>query len=106
MTGWDDRAKSAETQYKNQQEQAFKVTARRNKLLGMWVAERLGLSGGAVDEYAKTVVAADFEKPGDDDVIEKVLGDLAAGGKPSTAAEIRAQLDRFAAEAKKQLSQG
>src|SRR5690349_3537759 len=103
MTSWDERAKGAETQYKRDQELAFKVTARRNKLLGLWVAERLGKAGADAEAYAKTVVEADFQKPGDDDVIEKVLADLAQAGKPSNAGEIKARLEHYTAEARKQV---
>jgi hypothetical protein len=106
MTSWDERAKGSESQYKRDQELTFKVTARRNKLLGLWVAEKLGKAGPDADAYAKTVIEADFEKPGDDDVIDKVLADLAQAGKPSTAGEIKARLEHYAAEARKQLTQG
>ncbi len=79
---------------------------RRNKLLGLWVAERLGLPAGeAAEAYARSVVAADFELPGDDDVIAKVRGDLAAKGIGLTDAELRIELARAAVEADRQLAE-
>lgn len=106
MTSFEERAKGAEAQYKRNQENAFKITARRNKLLGLWVAEQLGKTGADADAYAKTVVEADFQKPGDDDVIEKVMADLTAAGKPSTVGEIKSRLEHFGGEAAKQINAG
>jgi hypothetical protein len=78
MTGFDDRKRSEESRYKHDQELLFKARNRGNKLFGLWIAERLGLSGDAAAAYAKEVVMADFEAPGDDDVYTKVQADLAA----------------------------
>jgi hypothetical protein len=77
MTTFDDREKQEETRYKHDQELQFKARNRGNKLFGLWIAEKLGLSGDAADSYAKDVVMADFEAPGDDDVFDKVRPDLA-----------------------------
>jgi hypothetical protein len=83
----------------------FRITARRNRLFGLWAATRLGLSAGeAAEAYAKAVVAADLEAPGDADVIEKVRTDLDKRGIAVTEAELRAELARAAAEARRQLS--
>jgi hypothetical protein len=82
----------------------FKVKARRDRLFGLWLAAQFGLSGEAADAYAKEVVAADLEKPGDDDVIEKVLRDAAAKGITLTAQDIRHELGRFFAVAKAQIA--
>lgn len=103
MTTFDDREKSFEAKYKRDQELQFKVTARRNKLLGLWAAQKLGLAAGEADSYAKDVVAADFERPGDDDVLEKVLGDLTDKGVPSSEKEVRKEMDRLLAVAKEQI---
>ncbi len=103
MSGFEDRQKGFENKFKHDQELQFKVTARRNKLLGQWVAGKLGLSGAAADDYAKTVVAADFAKPGDDDVIDKVLADLSAKGVTLTKHDIARELTRLADEAKSQV---
>jgi hypothetical protein len=75
MTTFNNREKAFEDKYKHDQDLQFKVEVRRNKLLGLWVAELLGLSGADADAYAKEVVSADFEEPGDADVVRKVLGD-------------------------------
>lgn len=96
MTTFDSREKSFESKFAHDEALRFKATARRNKLLGQWAAERLGLSGAAADDYVKTVVRADFEKPGDEDVIAKVAADLA--GKVSDA-EIRMKLHGLMADA-------
>ena len=103
MSGFDDREKGFEAKYRLDQETQFRVTARRNKLLGQWAAGKMGLTGDAVETYAREVVAADFQKPGDADVIEKVLQDLTARKITSTEAEIRKQLDTLAATAREQV---
>jgi hypothetical protein len=106
MRNIDDRKKGFEAQFVHGQELAFRITARGNKLLGLWAAERLGLPAGEPAEaYAKGVIAADFQAPGDDDVIEKVRGDLAAKGIEVTAEEVRAELARAAAQAREQLTE-
>jgi hypothetical protein len=78
MTTFDDRERHEETRFKHDQELAFKARNRGNRIFGMWIAEQLGLSGEAAANYAKDVVLADFEMPGDDDVLTKVKADLAA----------------------------
>jgi hypothetical protein len=103
MTTFDKREQGFEDKFKHDQETAFKVAARRNKLLGLWAAERLGLKGEAAEAYAREVVSADFQKPGDEDVIEKVTKDFAAKNVGIDAAQVRDQLARCAAEARKQV---
>ena len=78
MTGFDDRKRSEESRFKHDQELTFKARNRGNKIFGLWVAERLGLSREEASAYAKDVVMADFEMPGDDDIFTKVRADLAA----------------------------
>ena len=78
MTTFDDRERSEETRFKHNQELTFKARNRGNRMFGMWVAEQLGLTGEAADSYAKDVVVADFESPGDDDIFDKVRADLSA----------------------------
>ena len=78
MTAFEDREKQEEARYKHDQELMFKARNRGNKLFGLWIAEKLGLSGADAENYAKDVVMADFEAPGDDDVFDKVKPDLAA----------------------------
>jgi hypothetical protein len=105
MTNFDERKRGFEADFARDQDLSFRVTARRNRLLGLWAAERLGIAAGATaEDYAKTVVAADFEAPGDDDVLEKVRGDLVAKGIEISAAEIRAELGRAAILAREQLT--
>ena len=106
MRSFDDRKKGYEAEYQRNQEQAFRVTARRNRLFGLWAAEKLGMAAGdAAEAYARTVVDADFERPGDGDVIEKVQTDLAAKGMQLSEAQLRTELTRAADEAKRQLTE-
>jgi hypothetical protein len=82
MTTFDNREKAFEDKYKHDQELQFRVEVRRNKLLGLWAAELLGKD--AAEAYAKEVVSADFEEPGDADLVRKLLGDLEDGGVEMT----------------------
>ena len=75
-TSFDKREEGFEKQFAHDEELRFKASARRNKLLGLWIAEKLGMSGADADAYAKSVVMADFEEAGDDDVFRKVRKDL------------------------------
>ncbi len=104
MSKFDDREKAFEAKYKLDQERAFKANARRCKLVGLWAAEQMGISGEAAEAYAKEVVAADFEKPGQDDVVEKVLADLTAKGLDISEHMVRIEMDRFYEEAAKQIA--
>ena len=103
MTTFDDREKAFEKKYEHDQDLKFKVNARKNKLLGLWAAGLIGKSGADAEAYAKDVVMADLERPGDSDVIEKLVKDLAAAGKPMEDHTIRKQADRLAEEAKAQI---
>ena len=104
MTTFDEREKGFEAQYKRDQELQFKITARRNKLLGLWAAEKMGVSGDAADAYAKEVVVADFDEPGDDDVLRKVLGDLKEKGLGIDDKDVRAEMDRLMDVAAEQIT--
>lgn len=103
MTTFDDREREFEARFKHDQELRFKITARRNRLLGAWAAQRLGLTGADADAYTKDVVAAQFEAGGDNHVIDKVVGDLSAKGHTTTPAQVRFELEHFAEQAKRQL---
>jgi hypothetical protein len=103
MTTFNDREKSFEKKFEKDQELQFKVNARRNKLLGLWAAGLMGKSGADAEAYAKEVVLADFEKPGDSDVMAKLVKDLAAAGKPTDERTIRKQAERLGEDAKKQV---
>lgn len=106
MTTFDKREDAFERQFAHDEELKFKAEARRNKLLGLWAAEKLGKSGADADAYAKEVVAADFEEAGDGDVLRKVLGDLTAKGTAVTEADIRAQMSDLLAVAVAQIKAG
>lgn len=99
MAQFDDRRESFEKKFAHDEELRFRATARRNKALGLWAAGQLGRSGPEADTYAKTVVAADFEEAGDDDVLRKVRADLAAGGVEASDAALRARMDELMARA-------
>jgi hypothetical protein len=92
MAGFDDREKGFEAKYRLDEDTKFRIRARRNKLLGLWLAEQFGLKGDAADAYAREVVAADLEKPGDDDVIEKVMTDIRTRGLAIDAKTVAKQL--------------
>jgi len=92
MTTFDDRERHEETRFKHQQELAFKARNRGNKLFGLWIAEQLGLSGEAAENYAKDVVVADFDLPGDEDIFTKVRADLAAKGVDISERSLERQL--------------
>src|ERR1700675_2775012 len=97
MSNFDKREEGFEKKYALDEEQKFKAEARRNKLLGLWVADKLGMSGAQDNAYAREGVAADFEEAADRDVVHKVTGDLAAKGVAITEAEIRAKMDELLA---------
>lgn len=103
MTTFDDREKAFENQFAHDQEMAFRVTARRNRLVGEWAAVRMGLTSAESDAYAKAVVQADFEEAGDEDVIRKLLGDLTAAGVETNDEEVRQALSDKMVEARRQL---
>src|ERR1700761_5755244 len=106
MTTFDKREKGFETQFALEEELKFKADARRNKLLGLWVAEQLGLSGEAATSYAKAVVAADFEAAGDHDVVRKVTADLAAKGITIPETQLRTKMGELMALAIAQVKAG
>jgi hypothetical protein len=103
---FDDRRKGQEGKFAHDAELRFKAEARRNKLLGLAVAEMLGKTGDAAALYAKEVVASDFEEAGDDDVVRKVLADLKAGGIAMTEADLRTKMADLMDEAIAQVQAG
>ncbi len=108
MTTFDDRERAFENMYARDQEMQFRIIARRNRLLGAWAANLMGLTDVEAESYAKDVVRADFEEAGDEDVIRKVLGDLTSAGVECDEARIREALEHKTVEARRQLmeSQG
>ena len=103
MTTIADREKEFENRFKHDEEFRFKVTARRNRMLGLWAGQLLGLAADAAEAYAKDVVAAQFQAGGDQRVVDKLVFDLAAQDPTITPARITFELDHFAAQAKRQL---
>ncbi|MEL6238763.1 MAG: DUF1476 domain-containing protein [Pseudomonadota bacterium] len=103
MTDFNDRKRAEEAKFAADGETAFKIAARRNRLLGEWAAGLMNLTQEETDAYKKSVVQADFEEAGDEDVIRKLLGDLTSADTSVTEADIRAKLDEMAIEAKRQL---
>ncbi|MEZ5939438.1 MAG: DUF1476 domain-containing protein [Hyphomonadaceae bacterium] len=103
MSGFDNREKAAENKFALDQELRFKANARRNKLLGQWAAGLLGKAGADADAYAAEVVKSDFEAPGDEDVFQKVRGDLEAAGVDQSEHQIRRQMEELMAVAVEQV---
>jgi hypothetical protein len=106
MTTFDKREEGFEKKFALDEEQKFKAEARRNRLLGLWAAEKLGLTGDAATAYSKEVVAADFEEAGDQDVENKVMKDFAAKGIAISAPEVRAKMTELMAVAAAQVREG
>ena len=103
MTTFKDREKAFEDKYKHDQELQFKVEVRRNKLLGLWLAEQLGMESGDADAYAKEVISADFEEPGEEDVVRKVMGDIAARNVDLSEHRVRKKMEELLSVAKEQI---
>jgi hypothetical protein len=103
MTDFNDRKRGEEAKFAMDADTAFRVAARRNRLLGHWAAARMSLTPEETEAYAKAVVQADFEEAGDEDVIRKVLGDLTAAGVDIDEAGVRAALEEKGVEARRQL---
>lgn len=103
MTTFDDRERAFEAKFAHDEEMMFRVTARRNRLLGQWAAGKMGLTPEETDAYAKAVVQAEFEEAGDEDVVRKLVGDLTAAGVSVDEAEVRRALETQAVEARRQL---
>jgi hypothetical protein len=103
MTTFDDRERGEEAKFARDQELMFRIAARRNRLLGEWAAARMNLSAEETDAYAKSVVQANFEEAGDEDVIRKLLGDLTSAGVETSDTELRAALEAKQVEARRAL---
>lgn len=103
MANFDERKDSFEKKFAHDETLKFKAGARRNKLLGQWAAGLMGYGAEKAEEYAKSVVKADFEEAGDEDVFRKIKADLAAAGVEQTDHQIRRHMEEFMAEAIRQL---
>ncbi len=106
MTTFDKREEGFEKKFAHDEELQFKANARRNKLLGHWAAEKLGLTGADAEAYAKTVVMADFEEAGDDDVFRKVSTDFQAKGVAQSEHQIRRTMEELMNAAIAQIKTG
>ncbi|HEY7766421.1 MAG TPA: DUF1476 domain-containing protein [Aestuariivirgaceae bacterium] len=103
MTTFDKRKEGFESKFARDEELRFKATARRNKLFGLWAAEKLGLSGAEAEAYAKTVVSADFTEPGDEDVFRKVRADFDAKKVAQSDHQIRRTMEELMSKAIEQV---
>ena len=106
MTTFDKREEGFEKKFAHDEELRFKASARRNKLLGLWAAEKMGLSGPAADAYAKEVVVADFEEAGDEDVFRKLRKDLDAKGVALSDQDVRKAMIELMGQAIDQIKAG
>ena len=107
MTNFNDRERGEEAKYAFDEENQFKIAARATRLVGEWAALLMGLTAEEADAYKKSVVQADFEEAGHEDVIRKLLGDLTGAGCEVDEAEIRAKLEECTIEARRQfMTQG
>jgi len=106
MTTFDDRERAYEAGFAHDQEQEFKAEMRRDRLIGLWAGERMGLAGEALEAYAKSIIRADMQEPGDEDVFRKVIADLAEKGVECLPHELRARMDDFLAKARADLKAG
>jgi hypothetical protein len=106
MTTFDKREEGFEKRFALDEAQRFKANARRNKLLGLWAAEKLGLAGAEADAYAKEVVMADFEEAGDDDVFRKIRRDFDAKSVAQSDHQIRRTMDELMAKAAAEIKAG
>jgi hypothetical protein len=106
MTSFDQRKDAFESKFAHDEELRFKATARRNKLLGLWAAEKLGKTGPEAEAYAKSVVMADFEEAGDEDVVRKVLADLASISPKPGETDVRRAMHELMAQAIEQIQKG
>ena len=103
MAQFDDRKKAFEDKFAHDKDVQFKVNARRNKLLGLWAAEQMGLTGDAAQKYAKSVIESDFEEAGDEDVFKKVAADFKAKKVDLSDHRLRKRMDELLAEARDQV---
>ena len=106
MTTFDKRKEGFEQKFAHDEELKFKAMARRNKMLGLWAADKLGLTGDAAQTYAKEVVLADFEDPGTQDVFQKIRKDFDAKGVAQSDHQIRRTMDELLQQAVAQIKSG
>ena len=103
MTTFDERERAFEAKFARDQEMQFRIHARRDRLLGLWAAERMGLTDAEAETYARDLIRSDFETIGDDDVVRRLTGDFTAAGIEVDEAEIRARIEEKTIAARRQL---
>jgi hypothetical protein len=103
MTSFEDREKGFERKFAHDEELRFKATARRNKLLGLWAASEMGITGDAAQAYAREVIRADLEQPGEEDVFRKIRKDFDAKGVPQSDHQIRRKMSELMGESVAQI---
>jgi hypothetical protein len=103
VSTFDDREKGFESKFAHEQELEFRAMARRNRLAGLWAAELMGLEGEHREDYARAIIRSDFEHPGDEDVIRKLVQDLSAAKVNITETEVRSKMEEFLAQAREHL---
>ena len=103
MSQFDDRERAFEAKFARDEEMQFRITARRNRLLGQWAARQMGLTEAEAESYAKDVIRSDFEEAGDHDVVRKVLGDLTSAGIDCDEDQVREALSNKEIEARRQI---
>ena len=103
MTTFDDHERAQEAKFARDEETLFRIQARRNKLLGQWAAALMGLDAAETEAYARSVIQAEFEESGDEDVVRKLLGDLISAGVDVNVADVRSAMDEKTIEARRQL---
>lgn len=106
MSAFEDRKNAMENKFAHDEELKFKATARRNKLLGLWAAEKLGLAGDKAEDYAKEVIRADFDEPGDEDVFRKLRADFDAANIDQSDHQIRRTMADLLVTASEQIESG
>lgn len=106
MTTFDEREQGFEAKFAHDQDVEFKTNARRNRLLGLWAADLMGLQEQHLEDYAKAVVKSDFEQPGDEDVLRKVFEDLKGSGVAVSEPDVRLKMQELMAVAREQLKAG
>ena len=106
MTTFNDREQGFEAHFALDQEQEFKAQIRRDRAIARWAGEKLGLSGQALDDYAQAVVKADMREPGDEDVFQKVMADMAEKSVEVLPHELRAKMDEFLTAARRDIKEG
>lgn len=104
MSGFDDRQKGMEAKHVHEEQMKFKASVKRNKLLGLWAADQMGMAGEDAEQFAKDVIKSDFEEAGDDDVLRMVQAAMAKHGVEISSSELRAEMDRLMAKAMEELS--